>query len=149
MSIMKDFQITLKDILKKSLDIHSKGYINNSYWQVTEWYRCPAVNREPIERWRRFDPYLVSQFLESIVMKKYFVDFRVSGSFSDTFDAESKEEIEVLLDEKLDDDIEYFLDINDVDDVTWHITEMHNVIRDGQKIWTTYVLKTDERCDDI
>lgn len=81
-------------------------------------------------------------------MKKYFVTFTVHGSFSDTIEASSKEEVELLLDKKLDDNIEYFLDMSDVDDVTWHISEMYNVIRNGKNIWTTYKLLNDENVEE-
>lgn len=81
-------------------------------------------------------------------MKKYFVSFNVQGSFSDTFEASSKEEVELLLDKKFDDDIEYFFDMSDVDDVTWQITEMHNVIRDGKNIWTTYKKPSDQNVEE-
>lgn len=83
-------------------------------------------------------------------MPKFLIEYRITGRRTDYIEADSKEHAEEIADAMIEDDTkeEHFLDLEEADDIDYSISEMFSVIRDGQRISTTYVRATDERVVD-
>jgi hypothetical protein len=79
-------------------------------------------------------------------MARFSVTYDVIGSMTETIEAESLEVAKARAEDKAYDDNTEF-DLDTIDDVRVSVREMHHVIRDGRKVWTTYVLKSDERVE--
>lgn len=77
-------------------------------------------------------------------MPEFMIDLRVSGRMSMTMEAASEAEVEEKLMALVNDD-NWTADLEDVDDVNWHIAELIPVLRDGRTIKTTYIRAGDVR----
>jgi hypothetical protein len=77
-------------------------------------------------------------------MAKFNVDYTFHGRASRTIEAESQEAAEALIEDEVNKD-DFEIDADSIDDVNFHIQEMHPVTRDGRELWTTYVRKGDVR----
>ena len=77
-------------------------------------------------------------------MPEFMVDIRVHGRMTMTITADSKAEAEEKLTALVNDD-NWEADLDDVDDVNWHVAELIPVTRDGRMIKTTYVRAGDVR----
>lgn len=75
-------------------------------------------------------------------MARFSVTYNVRGSMTETFEAGSLEAAKKMAAETADDE-DYEFDLDTIDDVNFSVHELHPVIRDGKKIWTSYVRKTD------
>jgi hypothetical protein len=77
-------------------------------------------------------------------MAKFMVEYTFQGRASRTIEAETMEAAEASIEAEVNRD-DFEIDADSVDDVDFHIQQMHPVTRNGRELWTTYVLKTDER----
>jgi hypothetical protein len=77
-------------------------------------------------------------------MAKFMVDYTFQGRSSRTIEAESKEAAEASVEAEVEKD-DFDIDADSIDDVNFHVQEMHPVTRNGREIWTTYVMKDDVR----
>lgn len=77
-------------------------------------------------------------------MAKFMVEYTFHGRACRTIEAEAMEDAEALIDAEVNKD-DFDIDADSIDDVNFHIQELHPVTRDGREIWTTYVMKGDVR----
>jgi len=77
-------------------------------------------------------------------MKKFSVNYTISGRASAIIMAESKEEAEAKVDAEVNAD-DFDMDLDEIYSVDTHIQEMHPVTRGGKEIWTTYIMPDDVR----
>lgn len=77
-------------------------------------------------------------------MPKFIIEYDVRGKCTDTIEAKSKEEATKYAVERLKDD-ENFIDLEELTDVDYSISEMFKVKRNGQVIQTTFIRATDVR----
>ncbi|MDK4727437.1 hypothetical protein [Rhizobium phaseoli] len=66
------------------------------------------------------------------------VDYTFHGRSSRTIEAESLEAAKATIDAEVGKD-DFEIDADEIDDVDFHIQEMHPITRDGRELWTTYV----------
>lgn len=76
-------------------------------------------------------------------MPKFHVEYTIHGRASDLVEAESQEEAEKIVLERID-DADFDPDLDSIDDVDFHMQEMHPVVRDGKQMWTSRPLETDQ-----
>lgn len=76
-------------------------------------------------------------------MAKFMVDYTFHGRSSRTIEAESLEAAEAIIEAEVNKD-DFEIDADEVDDVDFHIQEMHPVTRDGRELWATYVRAGDQ-----
>lgn len=79
-------------------------------------------------------------------MPEFWVDMRVHGRMTMTIEADSVAEAEEKLTALVNDD-NWEADLEDVDDVNWHVSELIPVLREGKRIKTTYVRAGDVRVE--
>lgn len=77
-------------------------------------------------------------------MAKFMVEYTFQGRSCRTIEAKTMEDAEALVDAEVNKD-DFDIDADSIDDVNFHIQELHPVTRDGREIWTTYVMKGDVR----
>ena len=80
-------------------------------------------------------------------MPEYFVDVRVQGRMTMLITADGKAAAEAQLFDQVNDD-NWSPDLEDVDDVNWHISELIPVIREGKRVKTTFVRAGDVRIEE-
>lgn len=76
-------------------------------------------------------------------MAKFSVRYDVQGSVTDIIEADNIDEARAIANAKAEDENTEF-DLDTIDDVNVRVSEMYPVVRNGRKIWTTYIMKTDE-----
>lgn len=77
-------------------------------------------------------------------MARFSVGYTFHGRTTETVEAESLESAKAAIEAKLDDD-DFMIDADEIDDVEFHVQQMHPITRDGREIWTTYVKSGDVR----
>lgn len=77
-------------------------------------------------------------------MPEFMVHMSVQGRMTMTIDADNKAAVEEKLIALVNDD-NWEADLEDVDDVNWHIAELIPIVRDGKRLKTTYVRTGDVR----
>lgn len=75
-------------------------------------------------------------------MARFIIEYRISGTYTETVEAESKEAAEKMANANCENE-DWVPDLDSIDDVNFYTQEMHRVVRDGKPVWTTYVRATD------
>lgn len=72
------------------------------------------------------------------------VSYTFRGRASEIVEADDLEAAKVMIEAKVNDD-NFDPSVEAIDDVDFHVQQLHPVTRDGREIWTTFVMKGDLR----
>lgn len=78
------------------------------------------------------------------MMPRFCVSYRFHGTATETIEAEDLDAANALISAKVDDD-NFDIDADEIDDVDFHVQQMHPVTRDGRELWVTYIRAGDLR----
>lgn len=80
--------------------------------------------------------------------RKFLVEYHVSGTMTDVIETEeSHDELSERIENEVNED-DWEADLDRIDDIDFHVTEMFLIERDGKRSWTTYVRETDKRIEE-
>jgi len=77
-------------------------------------------------------------------MAKFSVGYTFHGRSSETIEAGSLDEAKALIETKVNRD-DFEIEPDEIDDVDFHVQEMHPITRDGRELWTTFLRAGDVR----
>lgn len=77
-------------------------------------------------------------------MQRFSVSYTFHGSATETIEAESLEAAQAAINAKVEDE-NFYIDADEIDDVDFHVQQMHPVTRDGRELWVTYIRNGDLR----
>lgn len=77
-------------------------------------------------------------------MGKFSVSYTFHARASEIVEAESLEAAKAAIEVKVEAD-DFDIEPDAIDDVDFHVQQMHPVTRDGRELWTTFVMMGDVR----
>ena len=75
---------------------------------------------------------------------RFSVGYTFHGRASEIIEAESLEAAKAAIEAKVETD-DFEIEPDEIDDVDFHVQQMHPVTRDGRELWTTFVMMGDLR----
>jgi hypothetical protein len=76
-------------------------------------------------------------------MLRFMITYRVQGEFTEIVEAETLEHAKAICEAKIEDE-DFGLELDSADDINFSAYQLHPVLREGKRVETTYVRKSDE-----
>jgi hypothetical protein len=77
-------------------------------------------------------------------MAKFCISYTIQGQATETVEADDEATARATIEARVEAD-DFDIDLDDIHDVDFTISEMHPVTRDGCEVWTTYIRTGDVR----